>query len=273
LKQSWRESKSAFLAVLLVVTILLVGLHYRARRNGRASAPEQVVYFILRPFQISFSRFGGRVTDRWESLRRLQTLENENRILRQRVERLDAKNKRLRIYEKENKRLRALLKLGPSEPPERIAAEIISQSASNWLHRVRINRGAIDGVAPKSVVFTDKGVVGQVLTVSRSTSLVLLITDPDAGVGGMLQRSRAVGAVKGTGGDLCEMTYLGAKVDVREGDTVITSHLGEVFPKGITIGQVVSVRKARHYSSLEALIQPAVDMYRLEEVFVLNKGQ
>ena len=271
MKQSWRQSKPGFLVVLLGVAIFLVVAHHRARRHGQTSTPEEIAYFLLQPAQTWFSRAGASISEGWASLRRLRYLERENRVLRQRLAKLEAQNQRLRSYEKENRRLRALLRLGPSEPPQRIAAEVISQGASNWFHRIRINRGAADGVRPKSVVFTDKGVVGQVLAVAPTTSLVLLITDPDAGIGGMVQRSRALGVVKGTGGDLCEMSYLNVNADVREGDLVITSYLGEVFPKGIVIGEIVSVHKARHYSSLEAMVKPAVDMYHLEEVFVLNR--
>lgn len=269
---AWRESKTVIFVSLLLITVLLVALHGRAHRKGRSSLPEDATFALFKPLQTLFSHIGNGVSERWESLRHLRSLEEENRRLRQQVAELQSKNQRLIRYYHENQRLREMLDLGPAVPQDALVAEVISQSTSNWFHRVRINRGASDGVPDRGVVITHEGAVGQILSRSRHTSLVLLMTDQDSGIGAMVQRSRAVGVVKGTGDETCKMMYLDVNADVREGDLVITSHLGEVFPKGIIIGKVWSVEKEPHYSSQTAIIKPAVDLNRLEEVFVLKRG-
>lgn len=268
---TWRESKTLYFLSLLIAASLLGWTHSRAQRSGRAGVPEEAVFLAFRPFQTLFSRTGRSASEHWQSLTRLRSLEEENRRLREQVAELQSKNQRLTTYFHENERLRRMLDLGPALPPDRVVAEVISRSASNWFRRARINRGSSEGVTPRSVIATHEGVVGQVLTVGRHTSLILLITDQDSGVGGMIQRSRAVGVVRGTGEEICKMMYLDANADVREGDLVVTSQLGEVFPKGLIIGKVRSVEKARHYSSQMATVKPSVDLNRLEEVFVLKR--
>jgi len=86
----------------------------------------------------------------------------------------------------------------------------------------------------------------------------------------MVQGSRELGVVKGTGGRLCLMQYLRKEADVRSGDRVITSGVGSIFPAGILIGRVVAVRYDAERGMLSAEVEPSVDLARVEEVLVVK---
>jgi len=107
--------------------------------------------------------------------------------------------------------------------------------------------------------------------VTSGTATVLLLTDPDSGVGGMVQRTREAGVVLGGPGERRTLTMrmFSREADVRVGDRVVTSGLGMMFPKGLFIGRVDGVRSAEHGLVLEAIVTPSVDFGRLEEVVVL----
>jgi rod shape-determining protein MreC len=113
-------------------------------------------------------------------------------------------------------------------------------------------------------------VVGRVVKVSGNYSKVLLITDPNSAVGGVVQRTRARGLVVGSGGRELEMKYVEQTLNVEKGDLVVTSALGGIFPKGIVIGRVEEVDKRRSRLFRRVRVEPRVDLARLEEVLVFT---
>jgi rod shape-determining protein MreC len=110
-----------------------------------------------------------------------------------------------------------------------------------------------------------------VVSVDSHTAKILLILDQRSAVGGMIQRSRDIGVVKGSESNYCDMEYLSHDADLKINDMVITSGLGSIFPKGIMIGKIVGVKKENNALFQKVLIRPEVDFTKLEEVFVVKK--
>ncbi len=119
------------------------------------------------------------------------------------------------------------------------------------------------------------GLIGKTIFVTAGEARVLLLTDPNCKVSALLQDSREPGIVAGTdnalaGGPRCQMTFVDRKAVTKEGESVITSGLGSVFPKGILIGSVKRAQinpQTGMYQDIE--VNPAVDFYRLEDVEVI----
>jgi len=170
---------------------------------------------------------------------------------------------------RENQRLRALLQAKRTTPLPTIEADVIGRAATNALATLTINRGRRDGVSTSSAVFTAAGLIGRAYRVHRASAKILLITDPTSGIGAMDQRSRDVGVVKGLRGSDLLFTYLPPEADVRTGDQVLTSGMGGVLPKGLPIGTVVQARQDPDDMSWSALVRPAEDVNRLEQVLVV----
>jgi rod shape-determining protein MreC len=148
---------------------------------------------------------------------------------------------------------------------------VISREPGNWFNSIIIDRGRVDGVEENMAVATYSGLVGRIVSVDSRTAKVLLILDQRSAVGGMIQRSRDIGVVKGSESNYCYMEYLSHDADLKINDMVITSGLGSIFPKGILIGKIVGVKKENNALFQKVLIRPEVDFTKLEEVFVVKK--
>jgi rod shape-determining protein MreC len=116
-------------------------------------------------------------------------------------------------------------------------------------------------------VIAPAGVVGRIITPSARASKVQLLIDRNAAAGALVERSRAHGVVEGTGGTL-RMNYVSGTADVQVGDTVVTSGIDGIYPKGFVIGQIESVQRGAGEFETIAL-RPAVDFSSVEAALVV----
>ncbi|MER3398062.1 MAG: rod shape-determining protein MreC [Chloroflexota bacterium] len=207
-------------------------------------------------------------------LGRIQELEEEARQLRAEVDRLRGELTRLREVEEENQRLRELLGAKRRNPNFQFAlADVIGREPAPFVEAVIVNKGSQDGIEPGMVVVGAAGLLGKVVKVSAGTARVLLLTDPSSAVAARIQRSDAreiTGLVVGQGQGRLLMRYIAQGEPLQVGDQVVTSGLGETFPKGLAIGRVVQVRRLDVEPFQEAVIEPAVALGRLENVLIIT---
>ncbi len=267
--------RSWWIAILLVVCGAFVAWHYLAGRNGRIAAPETAALGVLRAPQRGLNGVGGWANDVGRAMVRRDSIVSENEDLRARVEALQGDNVRLERYRRENDELRAMLKMEPRAGGRNVPCDVVALDFSAYARRISLNVGARQNVRPKDVVFTPQGLVGQIIAVNSGlppTSQVLLLTDRQSSVGAITQRGSAKGIVSGMGGQLCSMSYLDFKADVREGDVVVTAGDSTIFPRGIAIGRVLRVWRNKTYSTMSADIEPLVNFDRLQSVFVRTQA-
>ncbi len=152
-----------------------------------------------------------------------------------------------------------------------LLAQVIAREPSNWTKVITINRGVKDGVTNGLSVVSYQGLIGRVISVYAQSSRVMLIADLRSSVDALVQRTRGSGVVVGEAKGRCRVKYFPIDQDVKIGDQMITSGLGGIYPKGLIIGQVSRVQKSQYglFQLLE--ITPAVDLDRIEEVFVILK--
>jgi len=197
-------------------------------------------------------------------------LRRENKILKEDVRSLRRSILDLQEAALENKRLRGLLAFRESSKRKVIPSMVIARDLSHLKGTIIIDKGKRHNVEKDMVVISGNGLVGRVRECGFGISRVLLITDTDSVVSGIVQRTRDEGAVAGNMQKGLIMKYLELDSDVKKGDKVISSGFGRVFEKGILIGEVVSVKKDDRGLYLNALIKPEVDMMKLEEVLVIR---
>jgi len=118
-------------------------------------------------------------------------------------------------------------------------------------------------------VINGDGLVGRVVESSGSNSKVLLINDPSQGVPAIVQRTRQQGLVNGSLGANLIMRYLPDDAQIVPGDTIVTSDLSRVYPKGLIVGTVVNAGKEFSGLSIYAIVRPAAELYNIEEVLVI----
>ena len=193
----------------------------------------------------------------------------ENRFLLVENRRLFSEIATLKEFEIENKRLRELLEFEKSFPFKQLTAQVIGRDSHPDFRSIRINKGSEDGVKAGMPVVTHEGIVGRVLRTSGEASDVLTILDNQSAVDALIQRSRTRGIVEGISDSHCQMKYTLRTDQVEIGDHIISSGLGGVFPKGISLGFATRIEKKSYGVSQTIELKPSVDFSKLEEVIVL----
>ncbi len=197
----------------------------------------------------------------------------ENRILRERIARLENNLNRLNEIEIENKRLMTLLDFQKSVPFYMTPAKVVGKGFNSWSRTMIINEGSKAGIDIGMAVVRPEGVVGRILSVSPHYALVQLLIDRNSDIPGIFQRTRAQAIIEGKINNQCQAKHLNRLADIQVGDTVISSGLGGVYPKGLLIGTVASVQKKPYGLFQDVMITPAVDFLQPEEVFVVRNSQ
>ena len=170
----------------------------------------------------------------------------------------------------ENDRLRKIVEFNAPIPGKKIVARVIAQDVSPEFRMVRINKGSLEGVETGMAVIALEGVVGRVIRAGTDFSDVLTLLDSSSAIDSLLQRNRVRGVVEGQGSHTLSLKYLRRTDDVQEGDMLISSGIAGLFPKGLLIGKVVSVKKKNFGITQIVEVVPTVDFNRLEEVTVVE---
>lgn len=255
--------------------VVLLGLAYStARQRPELSVVERAVRDGLAPLQYALSQSFYRLRAAFQTVGAIRTAQEENRRLKQVIVRLRTENASLKEARRENERWQRLLDFVHNSPISMVPAQVIGRDPSNWFGYVVINKGSRDGLRSNLPVVTEQGVVGVVRQVTSHTASVLLLVDSRSAIGGQVAETRDYVLVEGSSIRLgtAVVKPLAPEVKLRRGATIITSGLGEVFPKGLTLGRVEQVVKGRYGLAPYGVLRPAVNFGRLEEVTVLAGG-
>ncbi|OGX39303.1 MAG: rod shape-determining protein MreC [Omnitrophica WOR_2 bacterium RIFCSPHIGHO2_02_FULL_68_15] len=197
-------------------------------------------------------------------LPRLPGLADENAGLRAELVQRQMEASQLREALRRSEQGQALLDLIPER--QGLTASVIGRSTLPAQQTVLLDRGARDGLSLDTVIVDASGLIGRVVELHPAACLVLLLTDPESRVAGLVERSRETGLLVGKGWGQCAFIYLDADADIQEGDRVVTAGLGGPFPKGLLLGTVVHVARDELTGSAMASVDPAARLSRLEEV-------
>ena len=230
-------------------------------------------YQLISPFLTTGSGLEKQITSVRTGLKTLEELERDNANLRVENRALNATNQALRDVEREVNRLRLALAYRERSVFKLVPAEVVTRDASTWWRTITINRGKRDGIEGDMPVVTDVGLVGKTTTVSDSISIVLLISDENCRVSVNVEGTREQGIVSGERvvGALTpflDLNFLSKQANLQPGQKVYTSGVGGVFPSGLQVGAVKEY-KVRELDG-QARLTPAVDLAKLEDVFVVT---
>jgi rod shape-determining protein MreC len=204
----------------------------------------------------------------WNSYIWMIGARSENQQLQEAVRRLSLVNSSYEQVREENARLHRLLSMNEALAYKTLGAHVVARTPGFLANVIYVNRGSSDGIRNDQPVISGDGIIGRTVLVSKYQSQVQLITNPDASVGVMLQRTHTPGVLRGSGDFLLDLNYIGNSEQVENGDVVLSSGLDGIFPKGLAIGKVVDSRKGKGvFRSIK--IQPFMDFMRIEEVSVI----
>lgn len=255
------------LLATLVAQLALLGLQVPGA-GGKGTYLGVLGLRVIGPFARGITGASRTIGDSTENLRFQRRLVEENRRLRRDLEEL-----RLRLFQFENirseaARLAAALRYAPPPIGDLRAADVVYLDFSSWLTTLVIYAGGAP-VKVDQVVLAPNGLVGRVVEVASPYAKVQLLTDRSASVGALIVRTRRQGVLRGAGSGTLDLEYIPVQADVRPGDRVLTAGIDGIFPRGIPVGTVVSVKELGQLFH-EIRVAPAVDLRTLDQVYLLD---
>lgn len=279
----WRNRP---LVVTVITTIILLVLLILTAGKNNMSGTESIVGGILSPVQSALYSATDAVSDFFSRVFSGADMQAENAELKARIAELEGQLQDYNNIKAENDRLASLLNFNAAtENLEKVTARVIYKGNGLWFNTLVLNVGMANGIEVDMPVVNGDGLVGRVVAVGANWCRVMTIVDSKSGVSAIVERTRDNGILAGTisTGDESEavlkLSYLPLDADLVPGDTVITSGLEGVFPKGIPVGKVTEVSPGGNGSEDgansggmkdEAIVTPWVDFAHLEEVMVIT---
>jgi rod shape-determining protein MreC len=256
-----------FVTVLLIIALIM--LSYSVKYDTGGGIFKKIVLEATAPLQKVLSISAKSVSDAWLRYIFLVGLQEENKNLNKKINELKAE---LVLYQEgylEAQRLKKLVALRDDYNYRFVSALVIGKEQAALSKTILINKGSAHGLKIGMPVMAPPGLIGRLIDVSWHVSKVLLLIDENNNIGAILQRTRTQGIVSGAGSRGCILKYIYKNQDVKEGDSVISSGMGGVFPKGLLIGKVSRVQKQDAGLFLKIDVAPIADFAKLEEVLVL----
>lgn len=267
-----RRAREVFLAVVLLAVPLLV-LRASTRAPHELNFIDRAVLRLSSPLEAGLTSLARSLGHAWSRYVALVGVERVNQDLKRENGRLRLELEQVRREAGRVAQLERLLALRAEVPSETAAARVVGIDTSSFFRvvRVRLDRGDTE-VRSGMPVLVPEGVVGRIGRVYGRYCDVLLAVDPKSSIDVIVPRTGGRGVLKGVAGENgyhARIEYLLRHEDVREGDAVVTSGVGGVFPRGLPVGTVSAVRRRDFGLYQEAEVTPFVDFARLEEVLIV----
>jgi len=276
-----RDSGPWLAWVLLILALILIVLS----ESGSLGPLENILSYVVAPVERGVSGVVDQLGGLTRTARDARDLQERVDTLQRANESLVQENFRLREYQAENEELRRQLSYRQANPTLGLlgadvveqgcsvfpCGDVVGQDVNPYLRFLIINIGTRDGVAVGMPVVTGgSAMVGRIARTSPNLSYVQLINDPASRVSAMLQQSRITGILEGSDEGVLTLTNILPDEQVEEGETVISSSIGGLLPRGLILGQVESVSYLESDLFQQASVRAAVDFRRLEMVLVIT---
>ncbi len=260
--------------VLASVALFLTVFSLTLSLMGRTDIIKAGVNLVTSPFRAAFA-YCARGIDGFASyFTELDRLREENEALRGELGDAISKLEDAEAALEENKWLREFL-LYKEEYSEYgfVDARVTARDSSGFMTTFTVNRGSSSGLSLHQPVITADGLVGYVSELGRNYAKISTLLNGDVTVGALSERSGAYGMLEGglssENEGLCRLVCANGQSDIKEGDVIVTSGVGKIYPYGLKIGNVVSVETDEFNRTLIAYIEPSADIDALTRVMVL----
>lgn len=255
------------LVLLVLLSAALMLLDHRTQQLERMRAALMIIVY---PLQVVASVPGALYNGLVNLIVTEQALREENEQLQAEREQMLARLQQFEAIESENERLRAMLGAGSRVAGRSIVAELVEVSLEPFSRRLLIRRGTLDGVYVGQPVIDAYGIVGQVTHAAPHTATVTLITDPSHAIPVLDNRSGLRAMVFGSGDqDTLSVPYLSGVADIKEGDLLVSSGMGGVFPAGYPVATVIRVENDPSEGFLIVRAQPAAKLNHGKQVLLI----
>lgn len=252
------SSRSAGLGLKALVLLLACGGLMASELDGeRAETPRQWLSWAMQPV-VWLAQLPSQVAELGDYFRSREGLRVENEALRLKQLQLESQLQRYAALEAENRRIRELLHASGRMTDQAAIANIIASNQDPYRQQITLDKGARHGVYRGQAIVDASGVLGQIVHVNPTSSVGLLLTDPDHGIPVEVNRTglQAIALGQGTGQGL-RLPFLPANAEVQKGDLIVSSALGGRFPAGYPVARVESIQHPPGGHFKEAIATPA----------------
>lgn len=256
-----------FVAALLVIVLTMIILHLKY--SSDRSFLREIVLETTAPAQKTLNVSLSNVQNAWLRYIALVGIEKENKNLKKKIDELTAMNLSYQESYKEAQRLKKLLAFSEEHNYHFISARVIGREQAALSRTILIDKGLAHGLKIGMPVAAPPGLIGRLVDVSWHASRVLLFIDENSNIDAIVQRNRTQGIISGAGSRGMILKYISKTQDVKEGDVIVSSGMGGVFPKGLLIGQVNHVDRQEASLFIKINVAPYVDLSKLEEILIL----
>lgn len=259
------------ISFLILLTIVSMVIDRSSAASGGRELPwwQAIILEVTAPVERVVSAPVDGVRDFFSSYVDLIGAKAENRRLRRRIAEIESENLQFREALVASGHLARVAAMRDEIEIPLLPAEVVGLDVAPWFRSVLVDRGEEHGVKPGFPVVTHEGVVGTITATSGHAAKTMLVLDRQSSIDAVVQRSRARGVVRGVGRDRLEFEFVVRDSDVTTGDEIVTSGLGGVYPKGLRIGRVTELREAGGRLTRIGIVEPAVDLGHIEQVFVM----
>lgn len=257
---------------IILAVIITIGVFAAINFLGFSAKIKNTFYLASSPIQNFFWQAGNSVSTFFNTIFKVNTLRERYENLLLENQKLLAEIATLKEYEKENIALRDALQIGLEKDYEIAFARIAGKDTAG--ESIVIDKGAKDGLSKDMAVITpQKSLVGRISGVFDNFSRVQLISSTKSSFDAKIQDKNITGVLKGEGNQRIFIDLLPVDAEIKEGDVVVTNALGGIFPAGILIGRITSIRKTDTKPFQQANVMPFFDLKDADGLFVITSLQ
>lgn len=268
----YQKHKSGILGIIITIIVLILIVVFTNGENNSSFFHNGISKLVM-PIQNSLTYLKNKVSGNDTFFTDINKLEEENKELKNKNSELEQSLRELESIKAENETLKEYLNLNEKYGEyETIPAYIINKDISNYSKTIIINVGSKDGIEENMTVIADEGLVGYVVSVTDTTAQVQTIIDTGSSVSATMSSTDESIVCKGTLDSTTELKamYIPTDYNIIQGDSLETSGLGGIYPKGVHIGTVKRVESTKNITDRYAVIETAVDFDKLSTVLVIT---
>ena len=268
----YRNHKTGIIGIIITVIVLILIVAFSNGENN-ASFFENVASKLVMPVQNGLTYLKNKISGNSTFFTDINKLKEENEELQAKNSELEQSLRELENIKTENEMLKGYMNLTEKYGEYKtIPAYVINKDISNYSKTIIINVGKNDGIQENMTVIADEGLVGYIVSVTDTTAKVQTIVDTASSVSATMSSTDESIVCKGTLDSTKELKamYIPTDYNIIQGDSIETSGLGGIYPKGIHIGTVKQVEATKNVTDRYAVIETAVDFDKLSTVLVIT---
>ena len=267
------KNKKAEIAGIVITIIILILIVVLSNVDNGASFIENAASKLVMPMQNGLTYLKNKISGNSTFFTDINNLKEENEQLTQKNSELEQSLRELESIRSENETLKEYLGLTEKYGEySTVPAYIINKDISNYSETIVINVGSDDGIKENMTVIADQGLVGYVISVTSDTAKIRTIIDTSSSVSCLLSTTDESIVCKGTLEEESALRamYIPDDDGIIQGDSVETSGLGGIYPKGIHVGTIKRVVNTQNATDRYAIVETAVDFDKLDTVLVIT---